>query len=214
MKTQKASVRISFYSVIMSFICLLMFYDESVFVNILIGIFASALLSFGMGICNYLTLRKEKAELLVVKSYIKNSESFGQLYKTNQDLTLEDSQKILGILSSGLYELYIINHEPLSGLFWFNKRATLKVQEIEKKIEDQIAHVSTIGFYIEYFEEDAKQKTKQIYRDLDKIIDDNSIYIKLLELNRVFGGEFHSIEENDKDDQYKKLLAEKYKEIL
>ena len=84
-----------------------------------------------------------------------------------KNLTLEEYQKVLQVLTNTLFDIYGENHELLIGLFWRNKVKT-DIYELEKLIEKRLKKVSSIEYYIEYFENDAVNHTKQIYEDLDK----------------------------------------------
>lgn len=213
MRTQKISIRISFYFSLTSLVLLLIFSYCITLSSIFSGIFASALLSLFISICNYMALRKYKIEMLVINAYRKTADSFSNLFNTKKDITLEDAQKVTNILNTRLYELYVDNHELLIGLFWFNKFKN-NIKSLEKDIQNQIEKVSEIEFYIEFFENEAKEKTKQIYNDLDSIIDDNRIYIEFLKLCKTCNGEFRSIEEYDNDKRYKKACAQRYRNKL
>ena len=213
MRTHKITIRISFYLSIISLVLLIVFACNPILLSIFTGIFASSLLSLLISSSNYIVLKKNKAELIVVLSYKMNTESYANLYSQSKNLTLEEYQKVLQVLTNTLFDIYVENHELLIGLFWHNKVKT-DIYELEKLIEKRLKKVGSIEYYIEFFENDAVNHTKQIYEDLDKLIDDNEIYLKAIGNNKKCKGEFSSLETHDKDDAMKKRLGEKYRSTL
>lgn len=213
MRTHKITTRISFYSSLAALSLLLIFHNNDICLSVFTGFFASSLLSLFISISNYLVLRKNIVESIVVSVYKMNTESFSALYSTDKNLTLEEIQKVLGILTDRLYNIYVENHELLIGLFEYDKRKK-NILELETLVEKRIKKINEIEYYIEFFEKDALTQTKQIYQDLDKIIDDSTIYLKALHNNKLYKGEFFSKEPYDKDDTWKKSLGAKYQATL
>ena len=171
MRTYKITIRISFYLSIISLVLLIVFACNPILLSIFTGIFASSLLSLLISSSNYIVLKKNKAEIIVVLSYKMNTESYANLYSHSKNLTLEEYQKVLQVLTNTLFDIYVENHELLIGLFWHNRVKT-DISELEKLIEKRLKKVSSIEYYIEFFENDAVNHTKQIYEDLDKLKDD------------------------------------------
>ena len=181
--------------------------------SIFSGLLASSLLSLFICICNYLILRKNIVETLVMSAYRMNADSYSCLFSTKKDFSLEEAQTVLNILNDRLYSIYVNNHELLVGLFWFNN-VKKDIKNLEQKIEKEVKKISSIEFYVEFYEDEAKEYTKQIYKDLDEIIDNNEIYIQLLNISKKCGGNVYSFEPYDLEKKYKKLSADKYKESL
>ena len=181
--------------------------------SIFSGLFASSLLSLFVCIFNYLVFRKNIVEALVISAYRMNADSYSCLFSTEKDLSLEKALTVLNILNDRLYNIYVNNHELLIGLFWFNN-VKKDIKNLERKIETQVKKTSSIEFYIEFYENEAKKQTKQIYKDLDAIIDNNEIYIQLLNISKKCGGNIYSFEPYDLEKKYKKLSADIYKAAL
>ena len=210
MRTYKMCIRISFYLTLVSLVCLIATSSNVTLSSVFAGLFASTLFSLFISVCNYLTLRKYKIEMLVINSYRKSCDGYSSLFRTDKDISLEDAQTVVNVLNAKLYEIYIENHELLIGLFWFNKFKN-EVKQLEKMVQNQIIDVTQIEYYIEYYQDEAKEKTRQIYHDLDVIIDDNSIYIESLKLCKICKGELRSFEEYDINDINKKKYANNYR---
>ena len=229
MKTHKYSI-IFFFGVSMVTLVFLVLsaevWEDLTAASTLAGVFSSACLSLMISLYSYSTSLKEKASWLVVNAYLRNSECFASLFKANKDFSLEEAQIVISAFNTKTYALYVENHNLLNSLFChkqaeqiFDKDIKLVkkiklAKQIEETLEGQIIEISKISLYIERLCSHAKNETKEIYKRLDALIDDNKVFIDLLDLSKLFKLGFSSLEEIEQKEKLKDLFAESFRDSL
>ncbi len=193
MKINKWGIRISLY---ISFLALLgaihfkyWWYDLS------FAIFGGSVFSLIICIVNYLILMKENAEIMVFEVQKMNNKAYSMIYSKNYNISMKNAMETLEFLNEMYYIIYSKSHEMLKSLFWFSL-IKKQIQEIKSLAEKGLCFIYDAESYIEIYKTDAIKNSKKIYKELDKFIDDNTIYLKTLKLARRFGSSIHSLEES------------------
>lgn len=211
MKTNKWGIRVSLVISILSLLGAIFLKDW--WQNLSFAILGSAFLSFTICIVNYITLRKEIVDCIAIESYKINCFGFSALFSTNKNLKLEKAVQVLNVIDDRYYSVYVKINELLMGLFWFDFRRK-KVNQIKTKIDKCLIKIYEVESFIEIYQNEANSKTKKIYKDLDKFIDDNSLYLEILKMARTFKSNVSSLEEIFDKDKLKKECADKYRDTL
>ena len=211
MKTNKWGIRVSLLITILSLFGAI--FLKNWWQNLSFAILGSAFLSFTICIVNYITLKKEIVDRIVIDTYKINCFGFSALFSTNKNIKLEKAVQVLNILDDRYYSVYVKINELLLGLFWFDIRRK-KVKQIKSKIDKCLIQIYQIESFIEVYQSEANTKTKRIYADLDKFIDDNSLYLEVLKMARKFKSNVSSLEEMFDENEIKNECANTYKKTL
>ena len=182
-------------------------------IRISFAILGSAFLSFSICIVNYITIRKELVDHIIIETYQINNFGFSALFSQEKDLTLEKAVQVLSVIDDKYYAVYEKVSELYLGVFWYDKRRK-KIKEIKSRIESDLKTIYNIESYIETYPNEAINHTKQIYNKLDKFIDDDSLYKKILNLGSNYKSNVSSLETVFDKNVLKKECADKYKETL
>lgn len=212
MKINKWGIRVSY---ILSILSLLgsIFFTNSWWKNFSFAILGGSLFSNIICIVNYIILLKETAEEIVMGVYSFNMFGFSSLYSEKKDITLKQSVETLSILNDKMYYVYAKISNLTKSLFWCDLRKK-KTKELKDLIDKSLVYIYDIESYIEVNEKEAGNNTKQIYKDLDKFIDNNKIYFDALKLARSFHSDIMSLEEYDDKIKIKERCAERYKNSI
>lgn len=211
MKTNKWGIRISLIITILSLLGAIFF--KSWWQNLSFAILGSAFLSFTICIVNFLTLRKELVDEIVIDTYKINTFGFSALFSQNKDLSLEKAVNVLNIIDDRYYDVYVKINKLLLGIFWFDYRKKI-TKTIKSQIDIDLTKIYQLESFIETYPSEAKNQTKNIYNDLDKFIDDNNLYLRVLKMARKFRSNVSSLEEIVDKNKLKKECADTYRSSL
>lgn len=212
MKINKWGIRVSYVLSILSLLGSI-FFTNSWWKNFSFAILGGSLFSNIICIVNYIILLKETAEEIVMGVYSFNMFGFSSLYSEKKDITLKQSVETLSILNDKMYYVYAKISNLTKSLFWCDLRKK-KTKELKDLIDKSLVYIYDIESYIEVNEKEAGNNTKQIYKDLDKFIDNNKIYFDALKLARSFHSDIMSLEEYDDKIKIKERCAERYKNSI
>ena len=81
-------------------------------------------------------------------------------------------------------------------------------------IESKLKSLQSIGFYIEFCQEDAEKNTKKLYYIIDKEVSDKELYRKAMVIAKKYFKDVYSYEENDNSKDIKKMYADNFKTIV
>lgn len=212
MKINKWGIRVSYVLSILSLLGSI-FFTNSWWKNFSFAILGGSLFSNIICIVNYIILLKETAEEIVMGVYSFNMFGFSSLYSEKKDITLKQSVETLSILNDKMYYVYAKISNLTKSLFWCDLRKK-KTKELKDLIDKSLVYIYDVESYIEVNEKEAGSNTKQIYKDLDKFIDNNKIYFDALKLARSFHSDIISLEEYDDKIKIKERCAERYKNSI
>lgn len=212
MKINKWGIRVSYALSILSLLGSI-FFTNSWWKNFSFAILGGSLFSNIICMVNYIILLKETAEEIVMGVYSFNMFGFSSLYSEKKDITLKQSVETLSILNDKMYYVYAKISNLTKSLFWCDLRKK-KTKELKDLIDKSLVYIYDIESYIEVNEKEAGNNTKQIYKDLDKFIDNNKIYFDALKLARSFHSDIMSLEEYDDKIKIKERCAERYKNSI
>lgn len=212
MKINKWGIRVSYVLSILSLLSSI-FFTNSWWKNFSFAILGGSLFSNIICIVNYIILLKETAEEIVMGVYSFNMFGFSSLYSEKKDITLKQSVETLSIINDKMYYVYAKISNLTKSLFWCDIRKK-KTKELKDLIDKSLVYIYDVESYIEVNEKEAKNNTKQIYKDLDKFIDNNKIYFEALKLARSFHSDIMSLEEYDDKIRIKERCAERYKNSI
>lgn len=211
MKVNKWGIRISLIITILSLFGAIFLKDW--WQNLSFAILGSAFLSFTICIVNFITLRKQLVDEIVIDAYKINCFGFSALFSINRNMKLEKAVQVLNVIDDRYYSVYVKISELFLGLFWFDCRRKI-VNQIKNRIDNDLVKIYQIDSFIEIYQNEANNKTKKIYDDLDKFIDDNSLYLEILKMAKIFKSNVSSLEEIIDKNELKKECADKYKKTL
>ena len=100
MSSNKKGLRLSSYISFFSFIGTIFINEKSWWYNFSFALLGSALLSVCICWSNYRTIKLELVEKIVFGTYKMNNDGFSSLYNINNDLSLEQIENVISILSS------------------------------------------------------------------------------------------------------------------
>lgn len=219
MRANKWGVRFTLAITVASLFMSIIFtiYDIGWWTNLSFALFGSSIISLIICLITHKCLSKSSAREIVTSIFAMNENCFANLYSSKADTTLEGTQKALGIAISELYKAYILTLEHIEGLFWRpRKYDTLKreFKSFKRMIENKLKSLQSIGFYIEFCQEDAEKNTKKLYYILDKEVSDKELYRKAMVIAKKYFKDIYSYEEYDDSQNLKKKHADSFKTIV
>ena len=196
--------------------------------NLFFAILGGSLCSLIIFVVNYKISVKRCALEIVETMYNFNHSSYSNIFSTNNDANLEKIMKVLGIMDNIAYIVYTKSYE-ISHTLFFNKFIDFKIiknlmgskeskillaKEVNCLIKQVIKDVQEIAIYIEKYTEEAQNKTKKIYKKVDKLIDSDEIFLLSIKLANMLHCNVHSLQEKNNAEELKTKTADKFRETL